>query len=72
MRIVRTLTTKTRSGAHNARQSFMDLPPYQIARFMLQGYRKYTCEGCVEIPKDLPEKYRRDYQITIATEAETV
>ena len=44
-----------------------DLPPYQIARFMMQGYRKYTCEGCVDIPKDLPNKCRRDTRITLRT-----
>ena len=25
---------------------------------MVQGCSKYTCEGCVDIPKDLPEKCR--------------
>ena len=42
-----------------------DLPPYQTARFMVQGYRKYTCEGCVDAPKDLPEKCRRDTRLPL-------
>ena len=42
-----------------------DLLPYQIARFMVQGYRKYTCEGCGDIPKDLPEKCRRDTRLPL-------
>ena len=36
------------------------LPPYQIARFNSQGYRKFICEGCVNIPKDLVEKCKYD------------
>ena len=39
-----------------------DLPPYQIVRFKIQGYRKYNCESCVDIPKDLPDKCRKRNQ----------
>ena len=45
--------------------SCTDLPPYQIVRFMLQGYRKYPCEGCVDILKDLPENCRRDTRLPL-------
>ena len=37
-----------------------DLPSYQIARFQVQGYRKYHCAGCVVLPKDLPGKCRNE------------
>ena len=36
------------------------LPPYQIALFNSQGYRKFICKGCVNIPKDLVEKCKYD------------
>ena len=42
-----------------------DLPPYQITRFNVPGYRKYHCEGCVDIPKDLPGKCRIDTRKTL-------
>ena len=37
----------------------------EITRFMVQGYRKYTCDGCVEIPKDLLEKCRIDTRLPL-------
>ena len=43
----------------------MDLLPYQIARVMLRGYRKYTSEGCVDITKNLPEKCKRDTRLPL-------